>query len=97
MIVADSCSFIASPDKFIIEASGLNSAKSEFSTDEVKLISGESRSKYSLEYLQKFVKAAKIADQVFVNFSTDTPCKVEFKNNSFELAFILAPRVENDD
>src|SRR3989344_322786 len=93
LIVADSCSFIASPDKFIIEASGLNSAKSEFSTDEVKLISGESRSKYSLEYLQKFVKAAKIADQVFVNFSTDTPCKVEFKNNSFELAFILAPRV----
>lgn len=97
LIVADSCTFIATPDKFVIEASGLNSARSEFSTDEVKLISGESHGKYSLEYLQKFVKASKIADQVFVNFSTDTPCKIEFKNSNLELDFVLAPRVENED
>jgi proliferating cell nuclear antigen len=97
LIVSDSCSFSATPEKFVIEASGLNSARSEFSTDEVKLISGESHSRYSLEYLQKFVKASKIADQVFVNFSSDTPCKIEFKNNSLELAFVLAPRVENED
>ena len=97
LIVADSCTFIATPEKFIIEASGLNSAKAEFSSDEVKLISGESSGKYSLEYLQKFVKAAKIADRVFVNFSSDSPCKVEFKNDNLELAFILAPRVENED
>jgi proliferating cell nuclear antigen len=97
LIVADSCTFIASPDKFVIEASGLNSARSEFSSDEVKIISGESKSKYSLEYLQKFVKAGKISDRVFVNFSSDTPCKVEFKNESLELSFVLAPRVENDD
>src|SRR3989344_4041827 len=37
LIVSDSCSFIAEPDKFVIEASGLNSARAEFSSDEVKI------------------------------------------------------------
>lgn len=97
LIVADSCNFTAEPDKFIIEASGLNSAKVEFSSDEVKIISGKSRAKYSLEYLQKFTKACKIANKVFINFSTDHPVKIEFKNDNIDLSFILAPRVENDD
>lgn len=97
LIVADSCTFIASPDKFVIEAQGLNSAKAEFSSDEVKIISGESKSKYSLEYLQKFIKAHKIADRVFINFSSDHPTKIEFKQNDIELSFVLAPRVENED
>ncbi|HLD98322.1 MAG TPA: proliferating cell nuclear antigen (pcna) [Candidatus Nanoarchaeia archaeon] len=97
LIVADSCTFIAEPEKFIIEASGLNSAKAEFSSDEVKIISGKSKSKYSLEYLQKFIKASKLADKIFINFSSDHPVKIEFKQEGFELAFILAPRVENED
>jgi len=97
LIVSDSCSFIAEPDKFVIEASGLNSARAEFSSDEVKIISGKSKAKYSLEYLQKFTKASKVADKIFVNFSTDHPIKLEFKREDLELSFILAPRVENDD
>lgn len=97
LIVADSCSFIASQNKFVIEASGLNSARAEFSSDEVKIISGESKSKYSLEYLQKFIKANKIADRVFINFSSDHPLKLEFKRDNIELCFVLAPRVENED
>lgn len=97
LIVADSCTFISEPEKFVIEAAGLNSARAEFSSDEVKIISGKSRAKYSLEYLQKFVKASKIADKIYVNFSTDHPVKIEFKNDGFELDFILAPRVENED
>jgi len=97
LIVADSCSFIASPDTFTIEASGLNSARVEFSSDEVKIISGESKSKYSLEYLQKFIKASRIADRVFINFSSDHPLKIEFKRDNLELSFVLAPRVENED
>ncbi len=97
LIVADSCSLIAEPDKFVIEASGLNSARAEFSSDEVKIISGKSKAKYSLEYLQKFVKASKLADKVFINFSSDHPIKLEFKKDNFDLAFILAPRVENED
>ena len=97
LIVADSCTFIASPNSFVVEASGLNSARAEFSSDEVKIISGESKSRYSLEYLQKFIKASKIADRVFINFSGDHPAKIEFKQDKVELSFILAPRVENED
>ncbi|MEM3113497.1 MAG: DNA polymerase sliding clamp [Candidatus Pacearchaeota archaeon] len=97
LIVADSCTFISTPNLFVIEASGLNSARAEFSSDEVKIISGNSKAKYSLEYLQKFVKGGRIADRVFINFSTDHPVKIEFKQDNVELAFILAPRVENED
>ena len=97
LIVADSCTFIAEPDKFIIESIGLNSARTEFSSDTVRIISGGSRAKYSLEYLQKFLKASKIADKIYVNFSSDHPIKLEFKKEDFELSFILAPRVENED
>jgi proliferating cell nuclear antigen len=97
LIVSDSCTFNAKPDNFVIEASGLNSAQAEFSSDEIKIISGESKSRYSLEYLQKFMKAGKLVDKVFINFSTDTPLKLEFKNDEFSLSFVLAPRVENDD
>lgn len=97
LIVADSCTLIAEPDKFIIEAAGLNSARAEFSSDEIKIISGKSKAKYSLEYLQKFSKASKLADKIYINFSSNHPIKLEFKNDGFELAFILAPRVENED
>lgn len=97
LIVSDSCTFTAEPEKFIVEASGLNSARAEFSSDEVKIISGNSKARYSLEYLQKFMKASKLTDNVVLNFSTDHPIKLEFKQDSFELAFVLAPRVENED
>ncbi|MBS3100301.1 proliferating cell nuclear antigen (pcna) [Candidatus Pacearchaeota archaeon] len=97
IIVADSCSFMAFPDKFIVGATGLNSARAEFSGDEVKIISGESKAKYSLEYLQKFMKASRIATKIIINFSTDHPVRLDFINNEAELSFILAPRVENED
>ncbi|MFA5019550.1 MAG: proliferating cell nuclear antigen (pcna) [Candidatus Pacearchaeota archaeon] len=97
LVVADACTLIATPESFVIEASGLNSARAEFSTDEVKIISGESKSKYSLEYLQKFIKASKLTDTVYVNFSSDHPVKLDFKINNVNLSFILAPRVDNED
>jgi proliferating cell nuclear antigen len=96
LIVSDSCTFTATPESFVVEASGLNSARAEFSNDEVKIISGNSKSRYSLEYLKKFLKASKLADKVYINFSSDHPLKLEFKTEKFELAFVLAPRVEND-
>lgn len=105
-IVADACSFIIQSDKFTIEAKGsLNSAKSDFSSDEVKIeIKGEYagegkeiKSRYSLEYLQKFIKAAKLTEKSIINFSNDYPLKLEFKTPRMELAFVLAPRVETED
>ncbi len=103
-IVADACSFIASQNKFIIEAKGsLNSAKSEFSSDEVAIAitpgneAGEIKGRYSLEYLQKFIKASKITEKVMINFSKNYPLKLEFRTPRIELAFVLAPRFEAED
>ncbi|MBT4135851.1 proliferating cell nuclear antigen (pcna) [archaeon] len=97
-VVADSCSFVSEPDKFVMKAKGsLNSFKSEFSSDELNIEAENNSSKYSLEYLQKMVKATKITDKVKVNFATDYPLRLEFITPFIELAFILAPRVESED
>ena len=96
-IVADACTFRIDGN-FIIEAKGsLNSAKSEFSSDEVKIEGTKAKARYSLEYLQKFVKASKITDKVIIEFSDDYPLRLDFKVGVIELGFVLAPRVETED
>ena len=97
VIVADSCSFIIKDGNFIIEAKSLNSARSEFSGDEVKIKAEDCKAKYSLEYLQKFMKGAKLSDKIILQFAEEHPLKIDFKNAEMELSFILAPRVETDD
>jgi proliferating cell nuclear antigen len=96
-IVSDSCSFIIENDKFIIEAKGLNSARAEFSSDEARIKAENCKSKYSLEYLQKFIKGAKLCDKSLLEFANDHPLKLEFRNELMELKFVLAPRVETED
>ncbi|MFH0831737.1 MAG: hypothetical protein V1886_02630 [archaeon] len=99
-IVADACSFITSKkdDNFIIDAKGsLNSARIEFSSDEAKLNVQDAKAKYSLEYLQKFIKASRISDKAILQFSTDYPMQIDFKSDEIELGFVLAPRVETED
>ncbi len=96
MIVADSCALMAGEGFFMVEGSGsLNSARAEFSGDEVK-ITGIGKSKYSLEYLMKFIKAQKISDRVVVNFSDDYPLRLDFPGEKIGIGFVLAPRVENN-
>lgn len=97
LVVADACSFVINEGKFIIEASSLNSAMSEFSGDEAKIEAENCKSRYSLEYLQKFIKGAKLAERTLLNFADDHPLRIDFKNASMELSFLLAPRVETDD
>lgn len=96
-IVADACSFSIREGKFIIEAKGLNSASSEFSGDEAAIDGENARAKYSLEYLQKFAKGAKLCEKTFVRFSDDHPLKLDFRLPDMELSFVLAPRVETED
>lgn len=96
-VVSDSCSFAVKDAKFIIQASGLHSTKSSFSSDEVKIDGNNAKSKYSLEYMQKFTKACKISDKVKINFAEDYPLKLDFGNDRFQLSFVLAPRVENEN
>ena len=96
-VVADAVSFITEAHKFIIHAKGsLNSFRSEFG-DEVNITAEESRSKYSLEYLQKMIKATKLSDKTIIRFSGDYPLRLDFKTITMELSFILAPRVESEN
>ncbi len=96
-VVSDACSFITDYGKFVIEAKGLNSAKSEFSGDEAKIEAENCKAKYSLEYLQKFMKGAKLVEKTKLEFAEDHPLKMQFKTDFLELSFILAPRVETED
>ena len=57
--------------------------------------SGQAKSKYSLEYLQKFIKAGKLSDVVQIQYSNDYPARLDFKGN-VEMTFVLAPRVEEE-
>lgn len=97
LVVSDACSFIANPNKFIIEAKGLHSAKTEFSSDEIKVFSDSSTARFSLEYLSKFIKGAKIANKVEINFSDNHPMRVNFPAGKILLSFVLAPRIEQEN
>ena len=96
-VVADACSFSIEEGKFVIEAKGLNSARAEFSGDEALISAENCSSRYSLEYLQKFIKASKLTEKSVLRFSNDHPLRLEFKIEHIELNFILAPRVETKD
>jgi proliferating cell nuclear antigen len=96
-VVADSCTLVSGDNFFIVEASGsLNSFRAEFSPDDLTQIKGIGKSKYSLEYLIKFIKASKIAERVSIRFSDDYPLRIDFAGDKIGIGFILAPRVEND-
>jgi proliferating cell nuclear antigen len=93
-VVSDACTFEIGKT-FSIEAKGaLNSTRTEFNSDEAKF-KGEAKSKYSLEYLQKFIKASKFSDRANIQFKKDFPLRLDFRGN-VEMTFILAPRVEDE-
>lgn len=95
-VVSDSCAFETEENKFIIDAKGLNTAKTEF-TQDIKVEGENVKAKYALEYLQKFMKGAKFVDKVVIKFANDHPLMMEFKSEHMKLNFILAPRVESDE
>ena len=97
IVVSDACSFVIKKGEFVIESKGLNSARSEFSGDEAKIEAEECKSKYSLEYLQKFMKGTKLCDKTLLHFANDHPLKIDIKTEHMELNFLLAPRVETED
>jgi len=93
-IVSDSCTFIIG-DNFIIEARGdLNTCSAEFDLNRAKF-SAAAKSKYSLEYLQKFIKAGKISDSVQIQYGNDYPARFDFKG-LVEMTFVLAPRSDEE-
>jgi proliferating cell nuclear antigen len=100
-IVGDSVSFMAEAKKFTVLAEGdLNRAQIEIAADEqTDIKAGEIavKAKYSVEYLKKMVQGGKLAEKVIVQFNKDYPLKLSYVSvDKVSLAFILAPRVEND-
>jgi len=95
-VVSDACSFIVEEGNFILEAKEMNSARSEFSKENIKIEAVDCRSRYSLDYLQKFLKAGKIFPETNLNFSNDHPLKIDFTSETVSLSFLLAPRIETD-
>ncbi len=96
-IMSDACTFVAEPSKFIVEAYGLNSARAEFSSDEIEIHSGNSMARFSLEYMSKFIKGAKISNKAQLSFSNNHPMRLDFPTGNVMLSFVLAPRVEQEE
>lgn len=96
-VVSEACSFIIENQTFIIEAKGMNSARSEFSGDEATIHAEDCKTRYSLEYLQKFMKGAKMTNSVALNFANEHPLKMDITVDKMEINFVLAPRVETED
>ena len=101
-IVSDSVLFNAGPGKFVMRAEGdVSSAELELEAGNQHLTSVDAksdvRSRYPLDYLRKMVKAAKISDNVLLQFGQDYPMKLSFKSgDKASLQFVLAPRVSEE-
>ena len=96
-------------DSVIMEASqnGFRmSAKGDVSRTELELKKGEEglakleakeavKAQYPLDYLKKMIKAAKLSRRLSLEFGTDYPMRLVFKElDKIKLSFILAPRVQ---
>lgn len=102
-IVAESVALIAEAGKLSIESEGrFNAAHVEIPHGDgavVNMVGATEKvlSKYSIEYLKKIVKGAKISDVAVVQFSEEYPLKVDYRvMDKLVLSFILAPRVDSD-
>ncbi len=100
-VVAESVTFMADPGKMTIAAEGdLSKAKIEIAPGDGTTIQSKGdkvKAKYSVEYLKKMIEAAKLSNQVTIQFNNDYPLRLDYKQiDKVALSFILAPRVEND-
>ncbi|MBW3012496.1 proliferating cell nuclear antigen (pcna) [Candidatus Woesearchaeota archaeon] len=101
-LVAESVLLAVDANNFVVSAEGdLSKASIEIKKDDNTKITADSKKKvkarYSIEYLKKIIRGSKLADTAVIRFNDDYPLKVEYKVvDKLLLAFILAPRVEND-
>ncbi len=100
-IVTDTVVLSASADKFTMTAEGdLSQVNVQLGKDSPDIIginvSGEAKSKYSLDYLKKIEKGSKVSDTVKMQFGKDYPVRFTFTTkDKVELSYVLAPRVED--
>jgi proliferating cell nuclear antigen len=101
-MISDCLIFEADKDKLLLYSKGdYGDTQTEVTKESQSLISinvsEKSKAKYSIEYLDKMMKASKLADVVTIQFSSDYPIKMDFKSlDKLQLSFILAPRVDTE-
>ena len=102
-VISDSVNLLATPRAFTITSSSESSeVKISLDPSETESIINidvkeDSKAKYSVEYLNKMIKAGKLADHLVLQFKNDYPLKLDyFAKDKLKISFILAPRVETD-
>ncbi len=100
-IITDTIILSADKDKFMISAAG-DISKTELvikkdNEDIIKMdVKEPARSKFSLDYLKKIIKASKISNSATVRIGNDYPLQIIFRQlDKVQLSYILAPRVED--
>lgn len=92
-IITDTVNFETSNGRFVVNGRGdlLTYANNLSASVEGK----DSKAKYSLEYLSKFV--CKTFDKVTLQFGKNYPCKFSYEGeDGVKLSFILAPRISEE-
>ncbi len=99
-LITDSVVFTITKDHLTMKG------ESDSSFTQLDLVQGEGgfriidmgepvRSRYSLDYLKKIIKAKKFSPEAKLSLSNDYPIKLQFEApGKIQLGFILAPRVE---
>ncbi|MBT4651579.1 proliferating cell nuclear antigen (pcna) [Candidatus Woesearchaeota archaeon] len=101
-VVAESVTLLGEKNQLVIKAEGdLSKVFIEINPDEETVITTDSvdkfKAKYSIEYLKKMIAGGKLTNKVSLKFNNDYPLKIEYiVQDRLSLAFILAPRVDND-
>lgn len=101
-VVGDSVTVSADDDAVVVASEGDNS-NAEFRIEQGSdgLINldgnGPAESMFSLDYLNKMIKAKKLSDTVTVQLGEDFPMRLEFQApDSVQLGYVLAPRIEEE-
>ncbi|MFB6265880.1 MAG: hypothetical protein ABEI07_02235, partial [Candidatus Nanohaloarchaea archaeon] len=99
-VVGDAVTVRASPESLVLQAEGDNSdvetTIQEGSEGLMELdAEQEVQSMFSLDYLNKMMKAKKLSDSLRVKLGDDFPMRLEFQvPEKLHLSYILAPRIE---
>lgn len=99
-VVGDAVSISADTDELVLTAEGdASNAATHIAKGSDGMVDleadGEIRSMFSLDYLNKMIKAGKLSDSVTVRLGDDFPMRMEFQvPDKVSLSFILAPRIE---
>ncbi|MDY6769978.1 MAG: proliferating cell nuclear antigen (pcna) [Candidatus Nanohaloarchaea archaeon] len=99
-VVGDAVTVGADADGITLQAEGDNSTvetRIGAGSDGVMELqaNGEVRSMFSLDYLNKMIKAKKLSDTAHVKLGDDFPMRLEFQvPEKLHLSYILAPRIE---